>query len=36
MGISVFGYGNKEMYPVNVWKNALKETCWFIINNRRR
>ena len=25
MGISVFGYGNKEMYPVNVWKNALKE-----------
>ena len=34
--INAFGYENKNKYPIYVYKNVVKKTCWFTIDRRRR
>ena len=36
IGISVFGYENKEKYQLYVSRNTFKKTCRFIINKRKK
>ena len=36
IGISAFGFENKEKHPIYVSKKVWKKTCWFIINRRWR
>ena len=36
IGISIFGYENKEKYQICVKKMLLRQTCWFIISRRKK